>query len=111
TLTMILTPIVRKTNPIVRDSVTTVTTPGEVVDVIATDHGIAINPLRKDLLKLVEGKGLPLRSIEDLRDEAYELAGGPPTPPILDRSKVVAFIHWLDGTVIDTVFKVRPQEG
>ena len=46
-VTFITTPIVRKTNPIVKNSVTTVTTPGECVDVIVTDQGLTINPKRK----------------------------------------------------------------
>ncbi|MDG6220530.1 MAG: citrate lyase subunit alpha [Candidatus Thermoplasmatota archaeon] len=109
-ITIILTPITRKTNPIIRDRVTTITTPGDVVDVVATDYGMAVNPCRKDLLKLLEGKDLPLVPIEELRDKAYELTGRP-KPINVDKSKVVGYIHWLDGTVIDTVFKVNKEEG
>ena len=109
-VTIILTPLTRKTNPIIRDRVTTITTPGEAVDVVVTDHGMAINPRRRDLLKLVEGKDLPLKTIEELRDIAYD-AVGRPEPPLVDRSKVVGLIHWLDGTVIDTVFKVKKRDG
>ena len=32
--------------------------PGELIDVIITERGIAINPLRKDLLKAVKDSGL-----------------------------------------------------
>ena len=34
--------------------VTTVTTPGESVDVVITEYGVAVNPLRKDLLEAVK---------------------------------------------------------
>ena len=98
-LTIVLTPILRKTNPIIRDRVTTVTTPGQVVDAIATDRGVAINPRRKDLLELVKGSDLPVVPIEELRDMAYEEVGGAPAPPDIDKSKVAAYIHWLDGSV------------
>jgi len=107
--TVILTTILRKTNPIRRDRVTTITTPGDVVDAVVTDQGMAINPRRKDLLEKVEGKDLPLATIEELRDRAYE-STGTPTPPRVDRSKIVGLIHWLDGTVMDTVFKVEEEK-
>ncbi|MCD6461133.1 MAG: citrate lyase subunit alpha [Thermoplasmata archaeon] len=104
-LTIILTPVRRKNNPIIRDRVTTVTTPGFAVDAVVTDRGMAINPRRKDLLEKVSGKDLPLVSIEELRDIAYDETGGP-APLEVDRTSPVALVHWLDGTVLDTVWKV-----
>ena len=41
--------------PIIKDHVTTITTPGEDVDVLVTERGIAINPRRVDLLEKLEG--------------------------------------------------------
>ena len=55
-LCIITCPVYRKTNPIVLEKVTTITTPGEVVDAIVTNQGIAINPKRKDLIEKVKGK-------------------------------------------------------
>ncbi len=110
-VTVVLTPIRRKDNPIIRDSVTTLTTPGFAVDIVVTDEGIAINPRRKDLLKRLEGKekDLPLTTIEHLRDRAYDLTGGP-KPLKVDRSKVVALVHWLDGSVLDAVYRVKGED-
>ena len=53
------------------------TTPGESVDVVITEYGVAVNPLRKDLLEAVKNSGLPLKTIEELRDLAYRIAGEP----------------------------------
>ena len=51
---------------------------------------------------MVKGKGLPLKTIEELRDEVFRFCGGPPAEP--ERGdKVVAAIKWVDGTVIDCV--------
>lgn len=100
----ILCPLYRKDVPIVRERVTTVTTPGQDVDVIATDHGIAVNPLRRDLLKKVEDSGLPLKSIEELKDLSYEMTGGPPEAEFADEP--IAIIEYRDGTVLDLVRKV-----
>jgi len=106
----IVAPLYRKKIPVIRDSVTTVTTPGETVDVIVTDHGMAVNPRRTDLLKKLEisGTDLPLKDIEELREMAYSMAAEPPVVEFSDREKdIVGIIEYRDGTVIDVVRKVR----
>ncbi|MBN1280980.1 MAG: citrate lyase subunit alpha [Candidatus Thermoplasmatota archaeon] len=103
-LTIITTPIFRKTNPIVRESVTTITTPGAVVDAIVTNRGIAINPLRKDLLKKIAGS-IDFVPIETLKDMAYEATGGPASPNLGD--DIIGIIKWFDGTVLDIVRRVQ----
>jgi citrate lyase subunit alpha/citrate CoA-transferase len=84
---------------------TTLCGPGELIDVIVTERGIAINPLRKDLLKLAKGKGLPLKTIEELKTEAEKICGVPDKPEF--EEKVVAVIKWVDGTVIDAVRQLK----
>jgi len=82
-----------------------VTGPGELVDVIATERGIAINPRRQDLLDAVKGKGLPIRRIEEIKAEVEKICGGAPAKPrLLDNP--VAVVKWVDGTVLDTVWQV-----
>lgn len=105
-VTFITTPIVRKTNPIVRNSVTTVTTPGECVDVIVTDQGLTINPKRKDLWNLLaEFDPVP---IENLRDMAYDTTGAP--EPLEFTDKFVGVIKFRDGTVTDVVREVKRED-
>ncbi len=104
-ITMIVIPAYRNRIPVVRESVTTVTTPGEVVDVIVTELGIAINPRRKDLIEKAKGSDLPIMSIEELKDTIEKITGKPKDPPITD--KPIAVIEWRDGTVIDTVFQIE----
>jgi len=106
-ITFIVAPAYRKKNPIIRDRVTTVTAPGCDIDVVVTDHGIAINPQRKDILKKVQGSKLPIKTIEELRDMAYEATGGP--QPLELSDDVIALIEYRDGTTIDTVWKVKGQ--
>jgi citrate lyase subunit alpha/citrate CoA-transferase len=101
----IVAPVYRKKVPIIRDKVTTITTPGNDVDVIVTDQGIAINPKRKDLIEKVQGSKLPLKTIEDLRDMAYEATGGP--QPIELTEDIIALIEYRDGTIMDMVWKVK----
>jgi len=73
--------------------------------VIITERGIAINPLRKDLLDSVKGKGLPIRTIQELKDEAEKICGKPAKPEFSD--EIVAAVKWVDGTVIDSVRKLK----
>jgi len=98
-------PAVRDRIPVVVDHVTTVCGPGELIDVIVTERGIAINPRRTDLLDTMKGSSLPIRTIQELKDEVELMCGGAPAAPELGE-KVVAAIEWVDGTIIDCVRQV-----
>jgi citrate lyase subunit alpha/citrate CoA-transferase len=102
--TILPIPLFRDRIPVVRDEVTTLCGPGELIDVIVTERGIAVNPRRQDLIDKVRGSGLPLKSIEELKDEAEKICGKPAKPDLDD--EIVAVIKWVDGTVIDAVRKV-----
>jgi citrate lyase subunit alpha / citrate CoA-transferase len=97
-------PLFRDRIPVIVDRVTTITGPGELIDVIITERGIAINPKRKDLLDAVKGSGLPIKTIQQLKDEAEAICGVPKKPKFKDN--VIAVIKWVDGTVIDSVFEI-----
>ena len=60
---------------VVKDRITTVTTPGETVDVLVTERGIAINPLRKDLIEKFKNSNLPIKTIEELKEIAESMTG------------------------------------
>ncbi len=104
--TILPVPSFRDRIPVLVDRVTTLCGPGELIDVVVTERGIAVNPLRQDLLGKLRGSSLPLRDIRDLKAEVEEIVGGPPAPPELGE-KVVAAIKWVDGTVIDAVREVK----
>jgi citrate lyase subunit alpha/citrate CoA-transferase len=101
-------PAFRDRIPVIVDEVTTLTGPGELIDVIVTERGIAINPRRQDLLDAVKDSDLPIRPIEEIKEEVEGIVGGPPAKPRLTDTPV-AVIKWVDGTVIDTVWGV--EEG
>jgi citrate lyase subunit alpha/citrate CoA-transferase len=103
--TILPIPSFRDRIPVLVDSVTTLCGPGELIDVIVTERGIAINPQRRDLIEKMEGSSLPIRSIEGLKEEVEEICGGVAAKPELGE-KVVAAIKWVDGTVIDCVRQV-----
>ena len=81
------------------------TTAGEAIDIVVTDYGIAINPRRKDLLEAYKDSKLPIRTIEELRDEAYKITGEP--EPIEFEDQVVGIIESRDGTIMDVIRKFK----
>jgi citrate lyase subunit alpha/citrate CoA-transferase len=97
-------PAVRDRIPVIVDQVTTLCGPGELVDVIVTELGIAINPLRQDLLDAVKGSSLPVRPLQDIKAEVEASCGKPSRPKLTDR--VVAVVKWVDGTELDSVYQV-----
>lgn len=102
-MTIITCPIARKV-PIVRDKVTTISTPGEMIDVLITNAGIAVNPLRKDLIKKFEKADLDIRNISELRDLAYSQAS-PVEPDFTD--EICTAVEYRDGTLLDVIYKVN----
>ena len=100
-------PAFRDRIPVIVDEVTTITGPGDLIDVVITERGIAINPKRKDLLAAVKNSDLPIRPIREIKDEVEKLLGGAPEKPRLDKDRPVAVVKWVDGTIIDTVWQVE----
>jgi citrate lyase subunit alpha/citrate CoA-transferase len=103
-LTIITCPVFRKDNPIVREKVTTVSTPGDVVDAIVTNEGIAINPKRNDLIEKIRDR-INIVPIEDLKNRAYDETGGPEKLEFTD--EIVGMTKWFDGTLLDLIWKVK----
>lgn len=103
--TVLALPSVRDRIPVIVDEVTTICGPGELIDVIATERGLCINPRRTDLIEAIRGSRVPQLKIEDLKAQIDRLCGGVPAKPKLGE-KFVAAIQWVDGTTIDAVRQV-----
>ncbi|MFX0085766.1 MAG: citrate lyase subunit alpha [Candidatus Hodarchaeota archaeon] len=102
-ISMILLPLARKV-PSIIDSVTTVSSPGDCIDIIVTDGGIAIHPKRIKLRKRLEKAGLNIRPIEDLKEESINLA----EPMIAKRTdKITTLVEYRDGTHLDVIYQVE----
>lgn len=104
-LSIIVAPLIRGRIPTIIDRVNTVITPGESIDVVVTDRGIAVNPLRKDLIEKLEKANLPLFTIEELKEKAQKIAGKP--EPIEFGDKIVGVVEYRDGTIIDVIKQVK----
>ncbi|WP_407314664.1 citrate lyase subunit alpha [Desulfosporosinus sp. SB140] len=103
-LAIVVTNLMKARLPIIKDQVMTVTTPGESIDVVVTERGIAVNPKREDLIEKLSKTKLPLVTINDLKTLAERITGTP--KPIQTSEKIVAVVEYRDGTVIDVVRKV-----
>lgn len=102
-LSIVVAPLLRGRLPMVLDRVNTIVTPGETVDVIVTERGVAVNPRRKDLIENLQCACLPVMTIQDLQQLAYNMSGKPENIEVSD--EVVAVIEYRDGTIIDVVRK------
>jgi len=103
--TILAVPSFRDRIPVIVDEVTTLCGPGELIDVVVTERGIAINPRRQDLLDAVKGSKLPIRPLQEIKQEVERICGGKPQRPV-HRDRPVAIVKWVDGTVLDTVWQV-----
>ena len=107
--TIVIAPLLQGRIPAICTDVTTVTTPGESVDIVVTDYGVAVNPARPDLLESLKAAGtIPLKTIEELRDIAYAIVGEP--EPVQFGERIVGIIEARDGTIMDVVREIKTFE-
>ena len=104
-LSIIVAPLVRGRIPTLVDNVLTCVTPGVSVDILVTDHGIAVNPGRPELAERLKEAGMKVMPISWLRERALQLTGQP--QPIAFNDRVVAVVRYRDGSVIDVVHQVK----
>ncbi|MDO8167920.1 citrate lyase subunit alpha [Candidatus Phytoplasma melaleucae] len=103
-ISIVAVPLVRGRISSVVDRVQTVVTPGNTVDILVTDVGIAVNPLRSDLIEIFKNNQVPTKDIRELRDLAYSIVGVP-EKIIYNTNHIIALIEYRDGTLIDVVYK------
>ncbi|MEA0983634.1 citrate lyase subunit alpha, partial [Salmonella enterica] len=84
-LPIITAPLVRGRIPCVVEKVLTTVTPVASVDVLVTDHGIAVNPARQDLLDNLRDAGVALMTSEQLQQRSEQLTGNPCPIKFTDR--------------------------
>jgi len=104
-LTIVVAPLLRSRIPTVVKRVTTRLTPGESIDVLVTDHGIAVNPARPEIRERLLAAGLKIVDITALYQRAITLCGEP--KPIAFTDRIVGIIRYRDGSVIDVVRQLK----
>jgi citrate lyase subunit alpha/citrate CoA-transferase len=104
-ISIIVAPLFRGRTATVVDQVQTIITPGETVDVLVTDHGVAVNPKRQDIYDRLKTKHLPIYTIEQLQQKAEKITGRP--EPVKFEKRVVGVVEYRDGTVLDVIHQVK----
>lgn len=104
-MAMIIAPLVRARMPLVVDEVQCVSTPGETIDVLVTQYGIAVNPRRDDLKEKFLDAGLPVKQIHELKAIAEQLTGTPKT--FRREGRVVAEVMYRTGEIISKLRTVK----
>lgn len=107
-LTIIVANLLRSRLPIVLDKVITKVTPGDTVDVLVTERGVAVNPQRKELMDSLKDAKLPVMDIEELKAAAEKIAGKPREISFTDQ--VVGIVEYRDGSIIDKIYKPTGSE-
>ena len=103
-LAMIIAPMFRARLPIVTERVTCISTPGENIDVLVTQGGIAVNPRRKELADNLKAAGLPIIDINELKEKTERITGAPKKLNRGDR--VVAEVVGREGNLCDKIYNV-----
>lgn len=104
-LSVIVCPLLRGRIPCVVDEVTTLITPGNTVDVVVTEFGVAVNPRRPELAERLKAAGINVVDIHDLRNRAFSIAGTP--EPLKFGKKVVGIVYNREGSVQDVIYNVE----
>lgn len=108
-LSMIVSPLVRGRIPTIVDKVNTIITPGESIDVVVTERGVAVNDKNdknKELKeRLKSNRNIPVFSIDELHEKAISITGTP--EPIKYEDKVIGIVEYRDGSIIDVIHKVK----
>ena len=105
-LSIIVAPLVRGRIPTIVDTVDTIVTPGASIDIVVTERGIAVNPLRPELMQALSAiHGLPLYTINELQQMAWEITGKPDRVQYTD--KIVGLVEYRDGSIIDVIRQVK----
>lgn len=103
-VSIIVCPLCRGRIPTVVEKVNTIVTPGVTVDVIVTEQGVAVNPIRPLLKEKLIKHGIDVITVEELKEKAEQIAGKP--KPIKYKDNVVGVVTYRDGSVIDVIREV-----
>lgn len=110
-LALVTTRLTGGAYPKIVDRVATITTPGETIDAVVTEEGVAVNPRRSDLRDRLVSARIPVVPIDQLRKAAERRTGASRKRPPASGDRVVAVVEYRDGTVIDVVRQAGNDEA
>ena len=104
-MAMIIAPLIRARLPLIVDQLACISTPGESIDCLVTQYGLAVNPRREDLLARFKEVKLPLLTMEELQQKAESFSGKP--QPLDLSGRVVGKVRYRDGRIISELHEVK----
>ena len=98
------TRLAASSGPKIVDRVRCVTTPGETIDVVVTENGVAVHPGRAELREQLLSAGLDVITIDQLRARAVGASRDAAlhARPLED-ARVVGVVEYRDGRVTDVI--------
>lgn len=104
-LTVVVAPLARGRNSTVLDRVNTIVTPGNAIDVFVSDQGVAVNPIRQDLIERFKAQHIDLTTMEEMKVRAERIVGE--AAPLPWGEKIVGLVTYRDGSLIDVIREIR----
>ena len=101
-LTIIVAPLLRGRIPLIKEHVTTISTPGKDIDILVTEFGMSVNPLRNDLKDRLKNNGIPEISIYDQFEFASKLIGN--ISPVQFGNKIVGKVLYRNSEILDNIY-------
>jgi citrate lyase subunit alpha/citrate CoA-transferase len=103
-LALVTTRLAASAGPKIVDRVGCITTPGETVDAVVTEAGVAVHSRREDLRDRLLVAGIEVVSIEELRTRALSLVPQAPAASArTDEQRIVGVLEYRDGRIIDVI--------
>lgn len=90
--------------PVIKNRVDVIATPGTTIDVLVTERGIAVNPLRQDLIEKFKENGLNVMTIQELKAIADNFMGEP--KEIKKKYRIIGYSEYRDGSILDEIHEV-----
>jgi len=100
---VIVSPLIQGRIPVIKERVTTITTLGKNIDCLVTERGIVINPLRKDLVKILKESKLKILTIQELSEIAHNFTNIP--KDIVNRDKIIGEVEDRTFEIIDYIYQ------
>lgn len=107
-LAIVTTRLASSAGPKIVERVGCITTPGETIDAVVTEVGIAVHPRREDLRDRLRSAGIEVLTIEQMYAKARELSAERPPPARRDGDgRIVGVVEYRDGSIIDVIQQVK----
>ena len=90
--------------PVIKNRVDVIATPGTTIDVLVTERGIAVNPLRQDLIEKFKENDLNVMTIQELKAIADNFMGEP--KEIKKKDRIIGYSEYRDGSILDEIHEV-----